>query len=39
MDPFLELTEKNHVLLQQMMEGLVRFDPEGKVIPCLAESC
>lgn len=38
MDPFLELTEKNHVLLQQMMEGLVRFDPEGKVIPCLAES-
>lgn len=38
MDPFLELTEKNHTLLQQMMEGLVRFDADARVIPALAES-
>lgn len=38
LDPFLEFGEKNHTLLQQMLEGLVRMDPEGRVEPALAES-
>ena len=38
LDPHRQFTEKNHTLLQQIFEGLVRFDPEGRVTPALAES-
>jgi ABC-type transport system substrate-binding protein len=37
-DPFFTFTEKKFTLLQQMLEGLVRFDSEAKIIPALAES-
>lgn len=38
LDPQKEFTEKNHTLLQQIYEGLVRFDQEGKIVPLLAVS-
>lgn len=37
LDPQKQFTEKNHTLLQQIFEGLVRFDPNGKIEPLLAE--
>lgn len=38
LDPRKEFSEKNHTLIQQVFEGLVRFDPEGRIEPALAES-
>lgn len=38
LDPFVEFAEKNHTILQQVLEGLVRFDPDGNIVPALAES-
>ena len=38
LDPQKQFTAKNHTLLQQVYEGLVRFDPDGRVVPALAES-
>lgn len=38
LDPQKQFSEKNHTLLQQIYEGLVRFDPDGKIEPNLAES-
>lgn len=38
LDPHKQFSEKNHTLLQQIYEGLVRFDPNGKIEPALAES-
>jgi peptide/nickel transport system substrate-binding protein len=38
LDPQKQFSEKNHTLLQQIFEGLVRFDPDGKIEPALAES-
>lgn len=36
MDPHRQFSEKNHTLIQQIYEGLVRFDPNGKIEPALA---
>ncbi|OGR84797.1 MAG: hypothetical protein A2901_06235 [Elusimicrobia bacterium RIFCSPLOWO2_01_FULL_54_10] len=38
LDPHKEFAEKNHILLQQIYEGLVRFDAEGRIEPALAVS-
>lgn len=38
LDPHKQFAEKNHTLLQQIYEGLVRFDSDGKVEAALAES-
>lgn len=38
LDPQKEFSEKNHTLLQQVYEGLVRFDADGRVQPALAVS-
>lgn len=38
LDPQKEFSEKNHTLVQQMYEGLVRFGPAGEIIPALATS-
>lgn len=38
MDPFQIFSEKTLTLLQQTLEGLVRFGPSGKIEPSLAES-
>ena len=38
LDPFLEFSEKNHTILQQMLEGLVRLGPQGDIEPALAVS-
>ncbi len=38
LDPQKEFSEKNHILLQQINEGLVRFDPAGNIEPALAVS-
>ncbi|MBI4423532.1 MAG: ABC transporter substrate-binding protein [Elusimicrobia bacterium] len=38
LDPRREFSEKNHTILQQLFEGLVRFDPEGRIEPALAVS-
>lgn len=38
LDPLAEFSEKNHTLIQQMLEGLVRLSPDGHVEPALAES-
>ncbi len=38
LDPHKQFAEKNHTLLQQMYEGLVRFDAQGRVEPALAVS-
>lgn len=36
LDPQKEFSEKNHTLVQQLFEGLVRFGPEGEIVPALA---
>lgn len=36
LDPFSVFSEKTHTLLQQVLEGLVRFDPDGRIEPALA---
>src|SRR5689334_7993460 len=38
LDPHKQFSEKNHTIVQQIYEGLVRFNPQGKVEPALAES-
>lgn len=38
LDPQRQFSEKNHTLLQQIYEGLVRFAPDGKIEPALATS-
>jgi peptide/nickel transport system substrate-binding protein len=38
LDPHKEFAEKNHTLLQQIYEGLVRLDVRGRVEPALAVS-
>ncbi len=38
LDPHKQFSEKNHTLVQQIFEGLVRFNPEGKIEPSLALS-
>ena len=38
LDPHKQFAEKNHTLLQQMYEGLVRFDAQGRIEPALAVS-
>lgn len=38
LDPHKQFAEKNHTLLQQMYEGLVRFAPDGRIEPSLAVS-
>lgn len=38
LDPQKEFAEKNHTLLQQIYEGLVRFDRDGRIVPALALS-
>lgn len=38
LDPHKQFAEKNHTLLQQMYEGLVRFDAHGRIEPALAVS-
>ncbi|MBI4676734.1 MAG: ABC transporter substrate-binding protein [Elusimicrobia bacterium] len=38
LDPQKEFSEKNHTIIQQIFDGLVRFDPEGDIEPALAES-
>src|SRR5665213_3367808 len=38
LDPQKEFSEKNHTLLQQVYEGLVRFDQDGHIVPALAVS-
>lgn len=38
LDPAKEFSEKNHTIVQQIFEGLVRFDPEGRIEPALAVS-
>lgn len=37
LDPFQIFSEKTLTILQQTLEGLVRLDAEGKVVPALAE--
>lgn len=37
LNPYQVFAEKIHTLLQQILEGLVRFDPEGRIEPALAE--
>lgn len=36
LDPHKEFSEKNHTVVQQMFEGLVRFSPEGDIEPALS---
>ncbi|HAZ08960.1 MAG TPA: hypothetical protein DCZ01_10695 [Elusimicrobia bacterium] len=38
LDAHKEFSQKNHIINQQIFEGLVRFDPEGRVEPALAVS-
>jgi len=38
LDPLKEFSEKNHTIIQQIFDGLVRFDPEGRIEPALAVS-
>lgn len=38
LDPQKEFTEKNHAICQQIFDGLVRFDSEGRIEPALAVS-
>lgn len=38
LDPHKQFAEKNHTLLQQVYEGLVRFDAQGRIEPALAVS-
>ena len=36
LDPQKEFVEKNHTIIQQMFDGLVRIDPDGHIEPALA---
>ena len=38
MDPHKQFSEKNHTIIQQIYEGIVRFTPDGKIEPALATS-
>jgi peptide/nickel transport system substrate-binding protein len=38
LDPQKQFSEKNAALCQQMFEGLVQFDPDGRIVPALAVS-
>lgn len=38
LDPHKQFSEKNHVICQQIFDGLIRFDPEGRIEPALAVS-
>lgn len=38
LDPLREFSEKNHTIVQQIFDGLVRFDPDGRIEPALAVS-
>jgi len=38
MDPQRQFSEKTHTICQQIFDGLIRFDPDGKVEPALAVS-
>lgn len=38
LDPFQIFSEKTITIMQQALEGLLRFDPDGKIEPALAES-
>ena len=38
LNPLKEFSEKNHTIIQQIFDGLVRFDPEGRIEPALAAS-
>lgn len=37
LNPYQVFSEKAHTLIQQMLEGLLRFNVEGRIEPCLAE--
>ena len=37
LDPYQVFTEKSHNIILQMMEGLLRLDPEARIQPALAE--
>jgi peptide/nickel transport system substrate-binding protein len=37
LDPQKEFVEKTHVIVQQIFDGLARFDSDGKIVPALAE--
>ncbi|MBI4347209.1 MAG: ABC transporter substrate-binding protein [Elusimicrobia bacterium] len=37
LNPYRVFSEKTHVILQQLLEGLVRFGPDGDIVPALAE--
>jgi peptide/nickel transport system substrate-binding protein len=38
LDPHKQFSEKNHTIVQQIYDGLVRFGPDGQVEPALALS-
>ncbi|MCX5792460.1 MAG: ABC transporter substrate-binding protein, partial [Elusimicrobia bacterium] len=38
LDPQKQFSEKNHTICQQIFDGLLRFDPDGKIEPALAVS-
>lgn len=38
LDPQKEFSEKNHTINQQIFDGLIRFNPDGKIEPALAVS-
>ncbi|MFA7009416.1 MAG: ABC transporter substrate-binding protein [Elusimicrobiales bacterium] len=38
LDPQKQFSEKNHTICRQIFDGLVRFDPDGKIEPALAVS-
>lgn len=38
LDPQKQFSEKNHTICQQIFEGLIRFNSEGKIEPALAVS-
>jgi peptide/nickel transport system substrate-binding protein len=37
LDPHREFTEKTHTIVQQIFDGLVQFNPDGKIEPALAK--
>jgi len=38
LDPHKQFSGKNHIICQQIFEGLLRFNPDGKIEPALATS-
>jgi oligopeptide transport system substrate-binding protein len=38
LDPHLALTRSDHILARELFTGLTTFDPQGKIVPGLAES-